>query len=136
MARKTGIGPRLILALGAFMVLLGGIIFHAEGTYGFPPFLNLEAWSVVVFGTFLSVWSAYPLKTMFALEDPRMLAYAADSAIVMGYFGTLLGIMLLLSGVEDLVAVPRRIALALDALFFAVILSRLVFRPLAENASG
>lgn len=126
--------PRILGALGGFLLLMGATIFAMEGAWGFGVFINLEALAIVLGGTFLLVWAAYPLKTMLGLRDPRMLAYAADSAVSMGALGTLFGFILMLSSITDLEEMPRRVALSLDAAFFGVLLSRFVLRPLAERA--
>jgi len=48
-----------------------------------------------------------------------------------GIIGTVLGMILMLSSIEDVSAVPRRMALALAAAFFGLSLGYLIFLPIA-----
>lgn len=124
---KSLVVPSLFLGLTAFG------IFEAEGPTSFRPFLNAEAFLFVFGGTIVAVWSAYSIHEIATLASPRMVSYAADASVGMGALGTLLGCILLLSSIDDVTAVPRRLSLALTSLFFGVLLSEVVLRPLAHR---
>lgn len=134
----------------AFLALA---IVHAEGVSGFKPLLNLEALFLVVGGTGLCLGAAFPVAQVWravagsvtgrpAVDDEEarrwgeVLRHGADSAAGMGGLATLLGMILLLSSVEDLAAVPRRMALALTALFYGLALSEAFFIPLSRRVRG
>ncbi len=138
----------------ALWVSLGAaVIFHSEGSRGFLPLLNLEAFVLVVGGTLCCLAIAYPAESVVRAvvrtarglpagdeEEARswgeILRHGGDSAAAMGWVATLLGIILLLSDVEDVYAVPRRIALALAALFDGLLLSKAFFAPLSRRVRG
>lgn len=130
--------------------LLVATIFHSEGTYGFKPFLNLEALLLVGCGTIFCLNVAYPLgdvlravvRTARGLpagdEDEArrwgdILRHGADSAMGMGGAATLLGMILMLTSIDDISAVPRRMALSLTAIFYGLMLSEAFFVPLARR---
>ncbi len=138
-------------ALGASLV--AATIFHAEGTRGFSPFLNLEALFLVLGGTLCCLSVAYPAGTVFRAvvrasrglpagdeEEARLwgeiLRHGADSAMGMGGAATLLGMILMLGSIDDVSAVPRRMALALVAMFYGLMLSEAFFVPLARRVRG
>lgn len=133
--------------------LLGLSVYCAEGPAGFKPFLNLEALLLVVGGTGLALNVAYPAGEVWRAlartaagspagdeEEARrwgeILRHGADSAVGMGGLGTLLGMILMLSSIEDVSAVPRRMALALAALFYGLLLSEAFFVPLSRRVRG
>lgn len=137
----------------AWVALLYLTIVHAEGLAGLRPFLNLEALVLVCGGTALCLAVSYPADDVWGAvvrvangnpahddEEARrwgeILRHGADSAVGMGWVAALLGIILLLSSVEDVSAVPRRTALALTALFYGLLLSKAVFAPLARRVRG
>lgn len=133
------VGPRggfwkqgFILFLMVFAIYLG------EGWSGFKPFLNLEAILLVFGGTFLLTWTAYPLKEIFKPSRPEVLLYAAGCAAAMGALTTVLGMVLMLSSIDDVAQVPKRMALAFMGLFYGLILSEVVLAPKAARlaASG
>lgn len=138
-------------ALGAS--LIAATIFHAEGTRGFLPFLNLEALFLVLGGTLCCLSVAYPAGTIFRAvvrasrglpagdeEEARLwgevLRHGADSAMGMGGGATILGMILMLSSIDDISAVPRRMALSLTAIFYGLMLSEAFFVPLARRVRG
>lgn len=138
-------------ALGASLV--AATIFHAEGTRGFLPFLNLEALFLVLGGTLCCLSVAYPacavwravVRTARGLpagdeEEARLwgevLRHGADSAMGMGGAATILGLILMLSSIDDVSAVPRRMALSLSAIFYGLVLSEAFFAPLARRVRG
>jgi hypothetical protein len=122
-----------LLAPLAFLLFLGLTILVAEGMPGFAVFLNLEALLLVFGGAFLAVWSAYSLREMVSMSDPEMLNYAADCSMGMGVLGTVLGFILMLASVNDVMMVPRRMALALTCLLFGLLLSEAILRPMAHR---
>jgi len=134
----------------AFLVLT---VFHAEGISGFKPFLNLEALLLVAGGTLLCLGVSFPVGEAWRAvvgsitarpagdeEEARrwgeILRHGADSAVGMGGLATLLGMILMLSSIDDVSAVPRRMALALTALFYGLTLSEAFFAPLARRVRG
>lgn len=133
--------------------LLVASIYHAEGAFGFRPFLNLEALILVACGTLFCLNVAYPLgdvlravsRTARGLpagdEDEarrwgEILRHGADSAMGMGGAATLVGMILMLGSIDDVSSVPRRLALALVALFYGLMLSEAFFAPLARRVRG
>lgn len=135
---------------GALLVLS---IFHAEGISGFRPFLNLEALLIVGGGTAFCLNIAYPfgelLRAVFRTacatpagddEEARrwgeILRHGADSAMGMGGAATMLGVILMLASIDDVAAVPRRLALALTGVFYGLLLSEAFFVPLARRVRG
>lgn len=142
------VGPT---ALGASLV--AATIFHAEGTRGFLPFLNLEALFLVLGGTLCCLAVAYPAGTVSRAvvrtarglaagdeEEARLwgevLRHGADSAMGMGGAATLLGMILMLSSIDDVSSIPRRFALSLVAMFYGLLLSESFFAPLARRVRG
>jgi flagellar motor component MotA len=132
---------------------LGLTIFHAEGASGFKPFLNLEALLLVAGGTLLCLGVSFPMGEAWRAvvcsaaarpagdeEEARrwgeILRHGADSAVGMGGLATLLGMILMLSSIDDVSAVPRRMALALTAMFYGLTLSEAFFIPLARRVRG
>ncbi|TPW19877.1 MAG: hypothetical protein FD126_2247 [Elusimicrobia bacterium] len=141
-------GPAAALAF-----ILVGTVYHAEGTYGFKPFVNLEALLLVLCGTLFCLSVAFPLSEAFRAvirtsrglpagdEDEarrwgEILRHGADSAMGMGGAATLLGMILMLSSLDDISAVPRRMALSLVAMFYGLMLSEAFFAPLARRVRG
>ena len=118
------LGPLSMLALTAV------IIYHSGGSLGFRAFLNLEAIVFVLAGTFLLMWTAYPVSRW---QDADAAAYGAQCAMAMGGLGTLLGMILMLAR-GDLSLAPQRMALSLSALFFGILLSKAFFLPLSRRA--
>lgn len=142
-----------LLPLGGLSLLTVLCILHCEGIAGFRPFLNLEALLLVSFGTAACLQVAYPFREvlraflMSALARPAeeedearrwsaILRHAADSAMGMGGAGALLGMILMLSGIDDVAAVPRRMALLLVSVFYGMLLSEALFMPLARRVRG
>lgn len=134
----------------AFLILT---VFHAEGASGFKPFLNLEALMLVAGGTSLCLGVSFPMGEAWravaaavagrpaADEDEarrwgEILRHGADSAVGMGGLATLLGMILMLTSIDDVSAVPRRMALALTALFYGLTLSEAFFIPLSRRVRG
>lgn len=126
-SRHTGavIGPIVLLAL------IGGIVFHSGEGWGFKALLNLEAFLLVVLGTGLLVWAAYPIQSW---RTPETILYAAQCSTAMGVLGTLLGIIMMLSDVVDISEIPRRTALSLSALFFGLFLSKAILLPMSRRS--
>jgi len=115
-----------VLAPIGLLILIGAIVWHSGGVWGFRALLNLEAFAFVVLGTGLSVWAAYPVA---AWRRPEAAEYASQCATIMGVLGTVLGLIMMLSDVVDVVEIPMRTALSLSALFFGLVLSRAVLLP-------
>lgn len=111
------------------LLVLTAAIIHGAGGQGFSAFLNIEALLFVVLGTLLLVWAAYPTRRW---RESEVAAYASQCAMAMGWLGTLLGMILLLSA-GDMSVAPRRMALALNALFFGLLLSKGLFMTLSRR---
>ena len=120
-------GPAILV------LLLMLVIFISEGPVGLRPFLNLEALAIVALGTAAMMGSAYPLRELFAPRSAAAASYAAHCAMTMGLLGTLLGIILMMSSIEEVSMIPRRTALALTSLLFGLFLSEAVFSPMAAR---
>ncbi|MFH2202948.1 MAG: MotA/TolQ/ExbB proton channel family protein [Elusimicrobiota bacterium] len=201
-----------IFGILMFAGLAGGAIIHSEGLAGFKPFLNAEAFLIVMGGTFCATLVNFPLKhvlglgkivrkVMFqvkedttnivsvfvtlaqkakregflalqedvdALNDDfikrgiQLVIDGADQEFIrnmleteigfirerhkggqeifaalgtyapcFGIIGTVLGMILMLSSIEDVSAVPRRMALALSAAFFGLGSGYLIFLPMS-----
>lgn len=104
-------------------------VIHEAGGQGLGAFLNIEALLFVVLGTLFLVWAAYPTRRW---HESEVAAYASQCAMAMGWLGTLLGMILLLSA-DDMSAAPRRMALSLNALFFGLLLSKGFFMALSRR---
>lgn len=201
-----------VMGILVFFGLVVASIFLTEGWAGFQPFFNLEAFFVVIGGTFCSLLVNYPLSQVIglgrvlrkvllssgddtfdivttfvalsqkakrdgflALEGDvrgiqndflkrgvqfvidgadqeflrnmletelgfirerhrvgREIFYALGTyAPAFGIIGTVLGMILMLHGVEDVEAIPRRMSLALAAAFFGLGSGYLIFLPMA-----
>lgn len=147
-------GPwSLVVPAGFGGVLFGWVAYYAEGWAGLRPFVNLEAMLLVGGGTLFCLTAAYPPGEVWRAvgraaagtpagddEEARrwadILRHGADSAVGMGGLATLLGMILMLSSIADVSAVPRRMALALSALFYGLLLSEAFFVPLARRVRG
>ena len=198
-------------------ILIGGLmvfitIFHAEGMKGFAPFLNAEAFFIVMGGTFCAILVNYPISQVFglfkvlkkvmrnhqvdtseivgtfvkfakkartdgflALQDEvrttkddflkrgvQLVIDGADKEFIQnmmetelgfirerhkigqeifnslgtyapafGIIGTILGMILMMTSLDDVAQVPRRMALALSAAFFGLGSGYLLFLPMA-----
>lgn len=198
------------IVIGGLMVFL--TVFHAEGIKGFAPFLNAEAFLIVMGGTFCAILVNYPISQvfgMFKVLKKVMSNYTVDTqeivttfvkfakkartdgflelqeevnatkddflkrgvqlvidgadkefiqnmmetelgfirerhkigqeifnslgtyAPAFGIIGTILGMILMMSTLEDVAQVPRRMALALAAAFFGLGSGYLLFLPMA-----
>lgn len=115
------------------LLLLGLVIWFFEGISGFKPFINLEMLLIVLGGTFLLTWSAYPLKEIFSRPSPAMYYYAANCSVAMAVISTVLSMMLILFSIADITQVPRRLVLGLNGLFFGLVLSEVFLVPAAER---
>ena len=62
-----------------------------------------------------------------------LLRHGADSAMGMGGAATMLGMILMLSSIDDVSAVPRRMALCLASMFYGLLLSEGFFMPLSRR---
>lgn len=201
-----------IFGILMFAGLAGGAILHSEGIKGFAPFLNAEAFLIVMGGTFCATLVNFPLKHVLGLskilrkvlfqekEDTthivgtfvtmaqkakregflalqedvdainddfikrgiQLVIDGADQEFIrnmleteigfirerhkggqeifaalgtyapcFGIIGTVLGMILMLSSIDDVAAVPRRMALALSAAFFGLGSGYLIFMPMA-----
>ena len=186
-------------------------IYHSEGVAGFKPFMNMEAFLIVMGGTFCATLVNYPLSQVVGLgkilkkvmlsgnEDTtdivgtfvafsqkakkegflalqgdvkniqndflrrgiQLVVDGADHEFIrnmleteigfirerhkvgqeifsamgtyapaFGIIGTVLGMIMMLSSIDDVSAVPRRMALALAAAFFGLCSGYLVFLPM------
>jgi len=198
------------IVVGLGMVVI--TVFHAEGMKGFLPFLNAEAFLVVLGGTFCALLVNYPASQVFGLlkvlkkvmsshtvdtqdivttfvrlakkartdgflsleEDIKtskndflkrgvqLVIDGADKEFTQnmmetelgfirerhkvgqeifnslgtyspafGIIGTVLGMILMMSSLDDVAQVPRRMALALSAAFFGLGSGYLLFLPMA-----
>lgn len=150
--RAGGFSPRPLTAPLLAAGALAATVFVAEGAAGFRPFLNLEALALVLVGTLGIVGASYPLagfaraifQSMRADPDSgyerwrsaEILATGARAAVASGLIGTALGVVLLLSSVDDVAAIPRRLALALTSGVFGLFLSEFVLAPMARRCRG
>lgn len=195
-----------------FMGFVVAAIYHGEGLAGFKPFLNAEAFLIVMGGTFCALLINFPLSSVISVgkvirkvlsskgEDTSMivttfvslsqkakkegfLALEADVKVIdndflkrgvqlvidgadhefirnmleteldfirerhkagreifnalgtyapsFGIIGTVLGMILMLSSIDDVAQVPRRMALALSAAFFGLGSGYWLFLPMA-----
>jgi chemotaxis protein MotA len=198
-------------------ILIGGLmvfitVFHSEGLKGFVPFMNAEAFLIVLGGTFCALLVNYPLSQVFgvfkvlkkvmrnetidthdivttfvkfakkartdgflALQDEvkstkndflkrgvQLVIDGADKEFIQnmmeteigfirerhkvgqevfnslgtygpafGIIGTILGMILMMSTLDDVSQVPRRMALCLSAAFFGLGSGYLIFLPMA-----
>jgi chemotaxis protein MotA len=200
-----------IMGILVFFVMSVGMIYHAEGVAGFKPFLNPEAFFIVMGGTFCATLVNYPLSQVVGLgkilrkvlfsagEDTsdivstfvtlsqkakkegflalqgdiksipndflrrgiQLVVDGADQEFIrnmleteigfirerhkvgqeifnalgtyspaFGIIGTVLGMIMMLSSIEDVSQVPRRMALALAAAFFGLGSGYLIFLPM------
>lgn len=198
------------IVVGLGMVFI--TVFHAEGLAGFKPFINAEAFLIVLGGTFCALLVNYPLSQVLGLfkvlrkvmsshqydhqdlvttfvrlakkartdgflsleEDVKntkddflkrgvqLVIDGADKEFIQnmmetelgfirerhkvgqeifnslgtyapafGIIGTILGMILMMSSLEDVAAVPRRMALCLSAAFFGLGSGYLIFLPMA-----
>jgi flagellar motor component MotA len=141
---KSFLGPIALLALLVLMIL------QTEGAGGIAVFLNLEAFLLVLIGTAVATWVAYPAADIAqALKDSlshpkgmpkhasqrgaQVLRCSADAAMGMGILALVFGLILMLSNVMDVYEMPRRTALALDGLFFGLLISKGVLLPLSRR---
>lgn len=136
--------PSLLLAA----VTVWSVIL-AEGLPGLKPFMNLEAVLTVLGGTAACLAVAYPPAEVWdavwssilgrpadgeeAERSGSILRFGADCAMGMGGVATLLGTILMLASIEDVSAVPRRMALSLAAGFYGLVLSEAFFMPLCRR---
>jgi chemotaxis protein MotA len=198
-------------------ILIGGLmvfitVFHAEGMKGFLPFLNAEAFLIVLGGTFCALLVNYPLsqilgvfkvlkkvmknevidthdivstfvkfakkartdgflslqdevkgtKNDFLKRGVQLVIDGADKEFIQnmmeteigfirerhkvgqevfnslgtyapafGIIGTILGMIMMMSTLDDVAQVPRRMALCLSAAFFGLGAGYLLFLPMA-----
>ena len=201
-----------IAGIITFFGLTVGMIFHSEGAAGFKPFMNAEAFFIVMGGTVCATLVNYPLsqvigvgrvikKTLLSHGDEdtgdivttfvtlsqkakkegflalqndlknikndflrrgvQLVVDGADHEFIrnmleteigfirerhkggaeilnslgtyspaFGIIGTVLGMIMMLSSIEDVAAVPRRMALALAAAFFGLGSGYLIFLPM------
>lgn len=139
---------KVVAAPAAMLALMAAVILISEGTLGFRVFLNLEALAIVLFGTAMALLVSYPMREIShalgdALTSPvrsersaEILDCAAGYAVTMGWIGTLLGVIMILSSVNDIALLPRRLALSLDALMFGLMISKLFLAPSARRLSS
>jgi chemotaxis protein MotA len=198
-------------------ILIGGVmvfatVFHAEGMKGFAPFLNAEAFLIVMGGTFCALLVNYPFSQVvnafrvlkkvmsvntvdtqeivttfvkfakkartegfLALQDDakstkddflkrgvQLVIDGADKEFIQnmmeteigfvrerhkvgqeifnslgtyapafGIIGTILGMIMMMTSLDDVAQVPRRMALCLAAAFFGLASGYLIFLPIA-----
>ena len=134
---------------------LGVFVYLDDGVMAFRPFLNAEALLLMLIGTGLFLWSAYPARRVFAAlregffggspADPEsaglsagILEYAAGGAVKVSVLGTLFALVLVLSSMDkfDAGILTRRLALVLDIPLFGCFLSVMVFTPMARRLSS
>jgi chemotaxis protein MotA len=203
-----------IATIAGILVFFGlsvAAILHAEGVAGFAPFLNMEAFLLVLGGTFCATLVNFPLKQIvgvgkivkktltlgkedttsivstfvslsskakkegflalqgdvagldddFVKRGVQLVIDGADQEFIrnmleteigfirerhkvgqevlnamgtyapaFGIIGTVLGMILMLNSIDDVAAVPRRMALALAAAFFGLGSGYLIFLPM------
>lgn len=149
---RRGVWSFIVPAAG-WGAFLGLTIFHSEGAAGFRVFANLEALLLVAGGTWLCLSVPYQASEVLravsraargvpasdadeARRWGELLRHGADSAVGMGGVAALLGMILMLASIEDVSAVPRRMALALTAAFYGLLFSEAFFVPLARRVRG
>ncbi|MBI5596149.1 MAG: hypothetical protein HY928_08685 [Elusimicrobia bacterium] len=125
-------------------------VLQCEGVAGFKPFLNLEAALLVLGGAAACLQVSYPLgevlRTAWLVacgapagdeEEARrwgaVLRHAADAVFGAGGVVGVLGMILMLSSIDDVAAIPRRMALALTAPLLGMVVSEALFMPLARR---
>lgn len=204
------IGTIAGILIGGFMVFF--TVFHSEGIKGFAPFLNLEAFLIVLGGTFCALLVNYPISQVFgmfkvlkkvmrnytvdtqeivttfvkfskkartdgflALQEEvkntkddflkrgvQLVIDGADKEFIQnmmetelgfirerhkvgqeifnslgtygpafGIIGTILGMIMMMSTLDDVAQVPRRMALCLSAAFMGLGSGYLIFLPMA-----
>lgn len=114
------------------VLLLTGSIYLIGGTAGFGPFLNLEAILLVLGGTFLLSWAAYPVKEIFHPSRPTVLRHAAVCAIVMGVLATVIALIPVMWTVSDTQLLIIHSGAALAGLFYGFLLAAILL-PLAAR---
>ena len=119
-----------MLASALMAAGLVAVIVHAEGAAGLKPFLNLEALAVVAAGALVAARPWQPRAEEERLRD------AAQGAMAGGLLGTILGLMLMLASIDDVSAIPRRMALALCSAFLGLFLSEFLLIPLAGGRAA
>lgn len=146
---EAGFSPRPLVAPALVAGLLTVIVWRSEGAAGLRPFLNLEALAVVLAGTLGIVGASHPLRSFMRAvsqslrEDPsreherwsssELLSTGARAAVTSGLIGTALGVILLLASIDDVAMIPRRLALALSAGFYGLLLSEFILAPMARR---
>lgn len=127
---KTSSFRRVVPPVLAQIVLLTFIAFcvlHSEGMGGVAVFVNLEAGLLVFGGAALLTWVRCLAQP--GMDRKALIRSARSSAVGMGLLTATLGIILLLSSVDDVTQIPRRLALALTGLFFGLFLSEVILAP-------
>lgn len=146
-----GLAAKTLAAPCLFMLLIGLIGIHDEGPRFLFYFLNLEALALTFGGLFLFLWSAYPLSDLleafrcgFAgaqatpeqrLRAGRVFGYAADCSNGVGILVAVFALIMVMWGIDDLVRLPRRLAMCLYSVFLGQILAKAVFGPIARRLS-
>src|SRR5690349_951445 len=75
------------ILIGLLMVFI--TVFHAEGIKGFAPFMNAEAFLIVLGGTFCATLVNYPISQVFGLFKVMKKALsntAIDTQDIVGTF--------------------------------------------------
>lgn len=120
-----------------------------QGTSMLFLFINLEAILIVIGGVLIIALMSYSLKEIRtslicaltnnnATENEcitanHLFSSMANSSVAFGLIATILGMILLLSSVDDPSRVPGRLAFAMISLFYGFLLSEIIFIPLKNN---
>ena len=139
--------PRIFIAVTLFGALsLAGITF-GDGIEGIFPFIDLPS-LIIVLGMIVAgaIWS-FPLAVTkqafadaFSTEDidenRAMLGHEvfmrlSQFAVASGLYGTLIGLVKMLSNMDDPTAIGPAMAVALLTIFYSVILGEFVFKSMA-----
>ncbi len=117
----------------ALVLLIGLSIFLSGGGGALGPFLHAEAGLLVFGGTFLLVWSTYPLD---AFRKPEPLTYASNCALWLGVLTTVIDLVVHLWNVNAIQGWNLKLATSLVGFFYGVLLSKVILLPIAERARG
>lgn len=85
---------------------------------------------------FLIVFGGTALLNLICERPPDRDAYVQvlrNRALMLGGITTLVGMILMLNSIDDVAAVPRRLALCLTGLFYGIILSEVMLAPLQSK---
>ena len=141
---------RIIISVTLFSALsIAGITWGHEGIEGLASFIDLPSICIVI-GMIVAgaIWS-FPLavtKQAFAdvfstenLDEDRVVLghevfmRLSQFAVASGLYGTLIGLVKMLSNMDDPTAIGPAMAVALLTIFYSVILGEFVFKSMATS---